>query len=108
MPTIKQYAQAIHDAQGIISVAARRLGVNRRSIYKARDRSEKVREAIEDAREATLDFAEGKLMQQINEGNTTAIIFFLKCLGKKRGYIERTEHDVNTAGNLEVVVRYED
>ena len=31
------------------------------------------------------------LQDAINDGNLTATIFFLKCKGKKRGYIERQE-----------------
>ena len=32
--------------------------------------------------------------KQINEGNTSATIFFLKTKGKKRGYVERQEFEV--------------
>lgn len=41
--------------------------------------------------ETRLDKAERKLDQQIDAGDTTALIFFLKTKGKKRGYIERQE-----------------
>ncbi len=45
--------------------------------------------------EATLiDLAEGKLYSKINEGNMTAIIFYLKCKAKDRGYIERGQIEV--------------
>jgi len=48
-------------------------------------------EAADDVSEILLDFAEAKLYDQIKNGNTTAIIFFLKTRGKKRGYVERQE-----------------
>ena len=48
-----------------------------------------------------LDFAETNLHQQIQEGNTTATIFLLKTRGRKRGYIERqniqVEADISTS-----------
>ena len=51
------------------------------------------KESIESISEKTTDFVEGKLIQLINELNPSAIMFYLKCKAKNRGYIERTELD---------------
>jgi hypothetical protein len=92
MPTIPEYVQAINDASGLITVAARRLNVAPRpQLYKARQKHPQIAQAIEDARERMTDLAEGKLYSKINEGDMTAIIFYLKTQGKKRGYVERQE-----------------
>lgn len=85
------YVNAITEAQGLISVAARRLGTSRSAVYAAINRHPTVAEAAEDARERTTDLAEGKLYGKINDGDITAIIFYLKTQGKARGYIERQE-----------------
>jgi hypothetical protein len=41
--------------------------------------------------ELLLDLAESKLAENIKDNDNTAIIFYLKTKGKKRGYIERNE-----------------
>jgi len=72
-------------------------------VYEAAKNHPEVQRAIDDARERTTDLAEGKLFQKINEGDNTAIIFYLKTQGKRRGYVERQE--VTGAEGSELTVR---
>lgn len=78
-----------------ISATCAALGISRQSFYNYKDSSEKLREQLEEADEAILDFAESKLMEHINDGDVTSLIFFLKTKGKARGYVERTENVVS-------------
>ena len=89
--TAQRIVKAIRDSHGFISIAARKAGLHRATIHKYIHDYPSVREAIEEAKAATLDMAEGKLFELIEAGNTTAIIFYLKTQGKDRGYTERQE-----------------
>ena len=89
----KSIIKAIERTGGIINNAAAALGCSRQTIYNARDRWPEVAEAIENERETLKDVVEEKLVEQIMQGNMTAIIFFLKCQAKDRGYVERQETD---------------
>ena len=75
---------------GNISTAAESLGVERKTLYTWIE-DESLQDVVIEGRNARLDFAESKLDQNINNGDTTAIIFLLKTLGKERGYVERQE-----------------
>lgn len=57
------------------------------------------REALTLSRERRVDFAEGKLMERIADGDTGAIKFYLTTQGKHRGYVTKVE--------LEIVVQRE-
>ena len=48
-------------------------------------------EGLEEVADRILDNAEQVLQDAINDNNLTATIFFLKCKGKSRGYVERQE-----------------
>ena len=60
----------------------------------------------EDVGERFLDFLEEKLKDKIIGNDTTALIFALKCKGKKRGYVERTES--KEVGDRTVNVNFSD
>ncbi len=89
--TAEQAIEAVRETKGFVTTIAKRLGITRQYVYKLADKFPTVKAAIEEEREGVKDFAEGKLLEQINAGNVTAIIFYLKTQAKSRGYIERME-----------------
>ena len=89
--TVEQVCEAIRSQKGLLSMAANRLGCGYTTVWNYSQKYPEVKQAIEESKESMLDLAEGKLFQEINAGNMTAIIFFLKTKGKARGYSERQE-----------------
>lgn len=98
--------RALKDSRGLVTVAARKLGISRMQIYRRMESNAEVREAIEEARDFTTDTAEAALFKAIAAGEAWAVCFYLKCQAKNRGYVERQEHEISgkDGGALEVVV----
>jgi len=96
LQTIKN---AIDKSTGLKKDIYGALGISRTKFYLLCKEHPELNELIDNKTEEVLDFAESKLQGLIEEGNITAIIFFLKCKGKKRGYTERTELEVQTQVN---------
>jgi hypothetical protein len=74
------------------------IGVTRRTFDRWYADDDTFRAAINEQRESLIDFAESQLYQLIAEKNVPAILFFLKCKAKDRGYIERQEIDHTSKG----------
>ena len=89
--TAARIIKALKETQGLLTMAAAKSGIGYRTVCRYVAEYPSVKEAAHDAKEAMLDFAEGKLYQKIKAGDNTAIIFYLKTQGKARGYIERQE-----------------
>ena len=89
--TADRIIKALGECQGLLTMAARRAGVSYTTINRYVHDFPSVAQAVHEAKESLLDFAEGKLFTAMKEGNMTAIIFYLKTQGKIRGYIERQE-----------------
>lgn len=100
--TTKQVIQAITDAKGMLSAAARKLGCDYSTLWNYSKRFPAVQESIDNQREAVTDMAELKLFKAINAGEAWAVCFYLKTQGKKRGYVERHEHTGKDGNPLEV------
>jgi len=105
----KEFLKSLEEAYGIISTACNNQHISRQTFYNWKKDDPEFAEAVEDINQAAIDHVESKLMEKVNgvsaitynakgEPNVydlppsdTAIIFFLKCKAKKRGYVERTE-----------------
>jgi len=82
---------ALEKSLGVVSLACKNTGLSSTQHYEWMAADEEYKLAVEKVREMVIDFAESKLHQNINKGDTTSIIFFLKTQGKTRGYVEKTE-----------------
>ncbi len=78
-----------------LSATAAALGVSRQTLYTWKSTYPELRDRMKDVEESLLDFTESKLLEAIQDGNLTAIIFHLKTKGKERGYVERTENNIS-------------
>lgn len=85
----KLFLQGLKDNLGIIESALRAAGVSRGTYDKWRRDDEEFNRSCDEVMEAQCDFVEGKLLQKINDGDISAIIFYLKTKGKKRGWTEK-------------------
>jgi DNA-binding Lrp family transcriptional regulator len=98
--------KALEKNAGVITAAAESLGMDRASLSRRINKSEKLKTACEEISESMVDLAEGKLLLALRNGNMTAIIFYLKTKGKARGYIERSEFTGAGGGPVEIIVSY--
>lgn len=89
----EKFIEVYQKKAGNISATCNALLVSRTQFYRKMKKSKKFKEAIDDAYESIIDNVESKLLSKINDGDTTATIFFLKTKGKKRGYVEKVELD---------------
>ena len=90
----KRFLQALEKSLGIISQASKKSEVTRSAVYRWMKEDPEFAKKVNAVNDIVLDFAESSLHKQINDGNTTATIFLLKCKGKARGYVERSEIDI--------------
>jgi hypothetical protein len=96
--------RAIEAANGMIYIAARKLGCSHQTVYNYARRYPAVQKTIDEQRGILLDTAELALLKAITQGEGWAVCFTLKTLGKQRGFVERQEITGADGGALEVKV----
>lgn len=70
-----------------VALACKKSGISRRIYYKWME-TDQFRQDLDEAVQGKIDQVEAALFGEILTGNVTAIIFFLKTIGKSRGYVE--------------------
>lgn len=97
-----QFLIAFESSAGNITHACKAIGISRQTYYNWIGEFDDFKKGCEDVKESTIDFAESILLGEIKNKNITATIFFLKTIGRNRGYIERQEMDIDGDMNLRV------
>lgn len=86
------FLQALKKSMGIITPALKTVGnLSPETVRQWREKDPDFARRMDECEMEQGDFVESKLLQCINEGDTSAIIFYCKTKLKKRGYTERNE-----------------
>ena len=96
----KRVLKCLEETHGVVTSAVKKAKVSRTQFYKWINDDESFKKEVEEIQDSTLDFVEGALFKQIEEGNITGQIFYLKTKGKHRGYVERQEIQQETTGSI--------
>ena len=91
----KGMLEALTTSLGIVSTACETVGISRTTYYKYYKTDEQFKEQVDSISDEAIDFVESQLFELIRKGNVAATIFFLKTKGKKRGYVERQEIELD-------------
>ena len=90
----EQFLQAFESSACNVSISCKSIGISRNTFYEWKKKYIPFAEAIQEAQESLLDFAETMLYKAIKDGKTPELIFFLKTKGQARGYIEKQQLSV--------------
>lgn len=82
---------ALELSGGNITRAAKLIDIDRSLYYKRCESVDGFQEKMLEIRERKLDFAEDKLWEHVEYGNLPAIMFYLRTIGKNRGYTTQVE-----------------
>ena len=97
--------KALEEFYGIVTTASQKAGISRQTHYRWLEEDEEYKTKVQDIRNSAIDFVESKLFDCIKSEKETSIIFYLKTIGKSRGYVPRQEIDTgdNKEFRIEVV-----
>lgn len=97
---VSDYERAIIACKGNMTAVGISLGVSRQQVYNMVNKHDILRKTMDEVRESQIDVAESKLHELIDEKNAASVHFYLKTIGKNRGYVDKSEID----GTMRIVV----
>ena len=108
--TDDQLEQALIQSCGILSTAAKKLKVERSVISRRVNKSKKLQEAVQRAKEQCLDLAESELMFRIKDRTNAsvqmnAIMYYLNNQGNSRGYSPNKKNEQNEQTTAQDLLR---
>lgn len=89
---------------GLIGPTADTLGVHRDTLYKRVSESPTLQQARVTAIETVKDMAEGNVYRGIQNGDQKDTHFFLRTMGRDRGYVTSSEVSGPDGGEIKIVI----
>jgi hypothetical protein len=99
--TVRQVGLALDAGGGFVTYAARILKCRVETVRQYIKNYPILQELLIDVNECHLDTSEIALFRKRDAGDNTAILFHLKCKGKKRGWIDNAAININAEVDLE-------
>jgi len=100
--TEEELADALMASHGVISHAAKVVGIDRDSFLFRINHSARLKQVLITAREEMLDIAEGGLFGLIKNGDYKSIAFMLRNVGASRGYGDKKEITIKNESNMDL------
>ena len=92
------FLKALKNNLGHITNACKSANIHRQTYYGWIDKDEEFKQQCDNVEESLLDMAEHSLLSEIKDyerkNHMTAVIFYLKTKGRKRGYNESTQLEI--------------
>ena len=96
---------------GTFTGVSDQVGISRQTLYNWLEDDAQFAVDMKKARASSgqtgVDHVESKLMDAINSGNVTAMIFYLKCMGKDRNWIDQFMMSFDKQNPLQVTVTHD-
>ncbi len=103
----KALREALEASGGIVSLAARRLGISRQAIYHHLARDRRLQQELETFRELAVLMAEQVVFEALQEGDFEAARFVLRTLGARYGWSERRSIALEHRAEMPLAVKVE-
>jgi hypothetical protein len=100
--TVEQVLGALNACNGLVYLAAEKLGCTSQTICNYQNRHACIREAVLEKRGRRVDIGEAMLDKAVLAGEGWAVQFLLRTQGKDRGYVQAVQME---GGERPLVVR---
>lgn len=89
---------------GIKSFAAKEVGMTRQCMHVRIEKSPKIKAALLEIEEETVDLGEGHVLKYLRDGDKDMVKYYLDRKGKRRGYGSNVQLGINEA-QIEAIIR---
>ncbi len=97
----KKFLEVLKNNAGLVYASCSKFGITAPTYYNWIRDNEEFAQEVHSIKETLIDMAEGTLYEKIKQKDLTATIFFLKTIGRNRGYIEKYVNETTVKQDLQ-------
>lgn len=98
----KKLLKALTETRGLVLTACNKANIGRSTHYDWYHKDEEYKASVDAINDMMVEGVESKLKDLIDDGNTAAIIFYLKTKGRDSGYGNQIQVDAKVEGEITV------